>query len=145
MTSGSLRWIVARRELRSARSALTVWKGDRSDLARVSRFGGNFSIGLTIVLRVLGSLSVGVGSSMLPIPSASRSALHSSHDSHPSHVLVVAQRISVLFSRWLTMVRRAILITVRGGVSFGAVGSASDMGLTLLGSATENSILHQDA
>lgn len=34
---------------------------------------------------------------------------------------------------------------VRGGVSFGAVGSDSDIGLTILGSATENSTLHQDA
>jgi len=34
---------------------------------------------------------------------------------------------------------------VRGGVSLGAVGSDSDMGLTFFGSATENSTLHHDA
>jgi hypothetical protein len=65
--------------------------------------------------------------------------------SQPSHVLVVAHRISVLFSLWLTIVRRAILMIVKDGVSFGAVGSDSDMGLTIFGLATENSILHQDA
>ena len=63
----------------------------------------------------------------------------------PSQVLVVAQRISVLFSRWLTIVRSAILMIVKGGVSLGAVGSDSDIGLTNFGLATENSILHQDA
>jgi len=34
---------------------------------------------------------------------------------------------------------------VKGGVSLGAVGSDSDIGLINFGLATENSILHQDA
>jgi hypothetical protein len=66
ITSGSWRCIVARSELSSARSALTVWKGGRSDFARVSRFAGNFSIGRTMVLRDEGKRSGGVGSSILP-------------------------------------------------------------------------------
>lgn len=97
-----------------------------------------------MVLTLLACLSGGVGSSILPTTMSAR--LNDAVDHlQPSHVLVVAHKISVLFSRWLTIVRRAMLMIVMGGVSLGAVGSDSDIGFTFLGSSTANSTLHQDA
>ena len=96
-TSGSYRWIVASNELSRARSALTVWKGDRSVLARASIPGGNFSIGLTMVWRLDGCLSGGVGSSILPDVRQPQRTSTQSH-SHPSHVRAVTHSSSVLFS-----------------------------------------------
>lgn len=66
MTSGSWRWIVASSELSMARSAFTVWKGERSVFPRASNPGGNFSMGRTMVFSELGRRSGGDGSSMLP-------------------------------------------------------------------------------
>jgi hypothetical protein len=56
----------------------------------------------------------------------------------------VAQTISRLFSLWFTIVRKVRDMTVRGGVSLGAVASVSEKGLMSFGSATEASNLHQD-
>lgn len=104
-------------------------------------------MGLTMVLTWLARRSGGVGSSMLPDTSADCYLSNGGNlcNLHPSHVLVVAHKTSVLFSRWLTIVRKAIDMMVSGGVSFGAAASVSGMGLTFLGVATENSILHHDA
>ena len=62
---------------------------------------------------------------------------------HPSHVRVVAQSSSVLFSRWLTIVLIEMLMIVNGGVSFVA-DESSERGLTFFGSERLNSILHHE-
>lgn len=46
--------------------------GDLSDFARASKPGGNLSMGRTSVKTELGSFSVGVGSSMLPMTACQR-------------------------------------------------------------------------
>jgi hypothetical protein len=56
----------------------------------------------------------------------------------------VVQTTSRLFSWWFTMVRTLRLMTVNGGVSFGALGSVSGKGFISLGSVTVTSSLHQE-
>ena len=60
------------------------------------------------------------------------------------HILAVAHTISRLFCAWFTIVRTLRLITVSGGVSFGAWWSVSGKGLMSLGSETVASNLHQE-
>jgi hypothetical protein len=59
-------------------------------------------------------------------------------------VLAATQTTSRLFSWWFTMVRTLRLITVSGGVSFGALWSVSGKGFMSLGSDTVASSLHQE-
>lgn len=59
-------------------------------------------------------------------------------------ILAVAQTISHLLSLWLTIVRRLRLMTVSGGISFGASESDSENGFRSLGSDTVASNLHHD-
>lgn len=61
-----------------------------------------------------------------------------------AHVLVEIHTTSRLFCLWFTMVLTLRLITVRGGVSFGAVMSDSEHGLMSLGSETVTSNLHHE-
>jgi len=60
------------------------------------------------------------------------------------HVRLVVQTISCLLSWWLTIERTLKLITVNGGISFGRLGSDSEIGLILLGSRAVTSSLHQE-